>query len=140
MMTRKRKKRRVKTVRLDKPPCHPLYGKSGKDYRYWNRSLPFFRSSAGVLLHRVTSVLEFIRHGKVTHVAVHYLCNNSSFLRRGAEFVADPQADCRLVCTACEYQARKRKLPSADKIVGHHVHTGRLVAVQVCCNHLGVEA
>ncbi len=142
MKRRKKSKRRTrdKTVRLNKPSCPSAYGKEGDDYSHWSRSLPFFRSSAGVLLHRVSSVLDFIKNGKVTHSAVHYLCNNTSFVRRGAEFVADPKADGRLVCTACERVAQQKRLPSADKIVGHHVHLGRLIAVQVCCcDHTGAE-
>lgn len=129
----KRKKRRDRTVKLDKPRQPFAFGNNGRDYRQWDRSLPFFHASAGILLHRVSSVLDFIQGGKVTHTAVHYLCGNTSFVRRGAEFVADPQKAGRLVCTACEFRAQRQRLPSADKIVGHHVHVGRLLAVQMCC-------
>lgn len=136
----KRKKRRNRTVKLDKPRAPPSYGRDGRDFRYWNRSLPFFHASAGILLHRVRNVLEFIRDGKVSHTAVHYLCGNSSFVRRGSEFSADPKKAGRLVCTACEFRAQRQRLPSADKLTGHHCHVGRLVAVQTCCcNHEGSD-
>ena len=127
------KKRRDRTVKLDKPRAPHAYGREDQDYRYWNRSLPFFRASCGVLLHRVSHVLEFLRGGKVTHTAVHYLCNNTSFIRSGSEFVADPRKAGRLVCTTCEFRAKQKRLPTADKLVGHHVHVGRLIAVQTCC-------
>lgn len=133
MGTKRKKRRRDKTVKLSKPPLPYMMGNNGRDYRYWDRSLPFFCASNGILLHRVANVLDFLRNGKLTHTAVHYLCNNSSFVRRGAEFVADPANAGRLVCSFCEFRANQQKLPSADRLVGHHVHVGRLRAVQVCC-------
>jgi hypothetical protein len=130
MKTRKKtRRRRDKMIKLAKPRSPwPV-----TDARYWDRSLPFFHASAGILLHRVANVLDFLRGGRVTHTAVHYLCGNSSFVRRGAEFVADPKKAGRLVCSFCEFRARQQRLPSADKLAGHHVHVGRLRVEQVCC-------
>ena len=126
----KKKTRRDRTVKLLKPPLVRFYG----DVRHWDRSLPFFRANAGILFHRVAYVQDFLRgDGKVRHTAVHYLCNNTGFVDRGAEFVADPTKAGRLVCSFCEFQAKHRGMPSADELVGHHVHVGRLRAVQSCC-------
>ena len=122
-----------KTVKLSKQRCPPTYGREGRDYVHWERSLPFFRASAGILLHRVASALDFIRGGSVSHTAVHYLCGNTGFVRDGAEFVADPKKAGRLVCAVCEFRAKQKGLPSADRLAGHHVHVGRLIAVQTCC-------
>jgi hypothetical protein len=38
-----------------------------------------------------------------------------------------------LLCATCERIATDKGEPSADSLVGHHVHVGRMVARQTCC-------
>ncbi len=131
--TKQRKRRRDKTIKLPRGfRDHPNLG----EMRAWPRSLPFFRANAGLLFHRVAYVTDHLRHdGKVSHTSIHYICNNSSFIRGESEFVADPSKSGRLVCTACEFHAAMKRKPTADQIVGHHVHVGRLRVEQACCDH-----
>jgi hypothetical protein len=129
--TRRKKKRRDKTIKLGRLPYRP-----DPSYRWHQRSLPFFLNPAGILIHRVHSVLDHLRHdGKLSHTSVHYLCNGSAGVKVGSEFLADPSKTGRLLCAACEAAAMVNGKPSADKLVGHHVHIGRVRAFQVCCQH-----
>jgi hypothetical protein len=130
----KKKKRRDKTIKL--PTNFRIHTLDADRMRYRPRGLPFFRANAGMLFHRVAYICDYFRHdGRRSHTAVHYLCNNSSFIRGESELVADPSKSGRLVCTACEFHAARKGKPSADKIVGHHVHVGKLRVEQACCEH-----
>lgn len=128
---KRRKRRRDKTVGLVK--FKETTGGYHHQERYRTRGLPFFKSAAGMLFHRVNSVCDYLRDGKITHSAVGYLCGNTGFIRSGHDFTADPSATGGMVCSFCEFKAAQKKMPSADQLVGHHVHVGRLRVEQVCC-------
>lgn len=96
----------------------------------WKKALPFYLNPRGLLIHRVESVTTYFLHGKRSHIAVTYLCNNST--TADGEFLAKPPAG-RLVCHSCELFAKKKRKPSADQLVGRHVHVGRIRVEQACC-------
>lgn len=108
------------------------------DAIYWHRSEPFYVNPRGVLVHRVRDVCTIFIHGQKRHNAVHYVCGNQNCFPLGSErelLVARPPKG-RLVCVFCEARAAVMKLPTADKLVGRHVHKGKCVAVRTCCEHL----
>ena len=45
----------------------------------------------------------------------------------------DVPPDDALLCSRCEAVAVEAGLPSADSLAGRHVHLGKCVAVQTCC-------
>ena len=45
----------------------------------------------------------------------------------------DAPPDGKLLCDRCETMALALGMPSADSLVGRHVHRGKVVAVQTCC-------
>jgi hypothetical protein len=96
---------------------------------HWLRSLPFFLASAGRLVHRVKAAKTHMRHGERSHDTTIYLCGGIG--HRG-EFLAEPPAN-RLVCEVCEFQARRKRLPTADDLAGRHCHVGRVKVEQTCC-------
>lgn len=98
------------------------------------QSLPFFKNSRGLLIHRVKSVTiyRYRRDGEISHYGTAYLCGNQTTAI--GEFLSEPPAS-RLVCAACEHAASKQRLPSADEIVGRHVHVGRIRVERTCCEH-----
>lgn len=99
----------------------------------WKKSLPFFDNPRGVLIHRVESVTTFNVNDDRPHIAVRYVCGNSTTDDDTKEhFLAAPPAN-RLLCARCEFIAKQTRRPSADEIVGRHVHIGRVVAERVCC-------
>lgn len=97
----------------------------------WKKSLPFFLNFRGLLIHRVESVTTYVHRDDRKHNAVHYLCNGQT--TGEGEFLAKPPAN-RLVCQACELAAKRKGKPSSAKLVGRHVHIGRIRAERVCCN------
>lgn len=99
--------------------------------RPWKSALPFYLNDNGVLVHRVESVSTHYVHAN-PHRSVHYLCGNITV--SDGVFLEEPPKG-RLVCAACERAAARQKKPTADALVGRHVHTGRMVAQQVCCSH-----
>lgn len=95
----------------------------------WSKALPFFKNSRGLLIHRVESVTTYVYPHR-SHIAVTYLCNNSTTSE--GEFLAVPPKD-RLVCESCELMAKRKRKPSADELVGHHVHIGHIRVERSCC-------
>jgi hypothetical protein len=124
---RRRKKRPHGMVKLHRPRPRDDHGWATK---YLPRSLPFFQNERGMLAHRVKSIAEHYRDGVLSHRSVDYLCGNGTGVRAGGEFLAEPT---RLLCAFCEFRAQQAKLPSADRLVGRHVHIGRLRVEQTCC-------
>jgi hypothetical protein len=104
--------------------------RGGFTHIHWIKSLPFFANPRGVLIHRVESVTTYLHKSGRAHKAVHYLC--SAATTADGEFLAEPPAN-RLVCHACERVAKQKGLPSADRLVGRHVHVGRLRPERMCC-------
>lgn len=129
----KKKRRRRLEIRLE---TRRPYGHYSALYdvrfntRYVKYSLPFYSNERGLLAHRVRYVAEHLRNGKVAHRSVTYLCNNSTCVRAGGEFLSEPN---RLLCMVCEFMAKRQGKPSADELVGHHVHVGKLRVEQACC-------
>lgn len=96
----------------------------------WKKSLPFFDNSRGHLIHRVKEAMTFLYDEKFNHISVHYLCNNQT--TGPGTFLAEPPEN-RLLCEVCEMQAKRQRLASADELVGHHVHVGRIRVERTCC-------
>lgn len=120
----------MKTIKLELERCHPSFR-----VKRWRRALPFFYNPRGLLIHRVRAVTSHLREdGKVKHTSVHFYCGNFQFMRAGCELFAKPGAN-RLVCARCEAFAQMKGKPSADQLVGRHVHVGRIIAQRTCCDH-----
>jgi hypothetical protein len=107
------------------------------DQTSWKRSRPFMVNPRGLLVHRVRYVTELRREGKVTHLYVGYLCGNGCLSHEDVidDCLLDEPPKGRLVCSFCECRAAHERLPSADKLVGRHVHKGGLRVFQTCCQH-----
>ena len=101
----------------------------------WKTGLPFLENSRAVLVHRPRSVATITIH-KAPHVAVLNWCGTSFAGNRTLTFLSAPP-DGKLLCQRCERNAVKAGQPSADALVGRHVHQGKLVAVQTCCDITG---
>lgn len=92
---------------------------------------PFIENTRGVLIHRPRYATIFRIH-RVPHLAVSYLCGNGTTGGQNIVFLDEPPAS-KLLCRICEERAVMASLPSADSICGRHVHVGRVVAQQTCC-------
>lgn len=106
----------------------------------WVQSPPFAVNPRGILVHRVRHVTMICwadtgYRGKSTHHHATYLCGNGTNFN-GSQIddilVSDPP-DERLLCTFCEARAKQMKLPTGDTLAGRHVHRGRLIPEQTCC-------
>ena len=108
------------------------------DTAYWDKAEPFACNPRGILIHRVREVGTIMRDSKESHHFVHYWCGNQTCFGLGEVndvlLAAPPKG--RLVCVYCEARVAAHGKPSADKIVGKHVHKGRCVAIRTCCEHL----
>lgn len=100
----------------------------------WNRSVPFAKSTRGVLLHRVKSGETFLRDGVRTHDHVGFWCGNGANHGQGSkvEFYESPP-DEYLVCERCEESCKRHGEKSASELAGRHIHVGRIVAKRACC-------
>ena len=99
----------------------------------WKSSLPFLDNSRAALVHRPRTVQTVTIH-KEPHIAVLNWCGNGFAGKRNLSFLA-AHPEGKLLCARCEAQAVKAGLPSAAELTGRHVHLGKVVAVQVCCNN-----
>lgn len=126
-----KRKKRTKLVDLVVPKNRATHH---AEVRHLKRSLPFYMNPRGVLIHRVEGVSQYTWRSGHKHIGVQYLCGNQTTTSGdGREFfVAKPPAN-RLVCQACELAAVRKRKPSADQLVGHHVHVGRIRVERVCC-------
>jgi len=97
----------------------------------WSSALPFVENSRAVLIHRPRYVCTYNLH-KHPHIAVNYLCGNGSTGWKNFTFL-EQCPEHKLLCARCEEAASAVGLPSAYSICGRHVHLGRTVAVQTCC-------
>lgn len=133
MVKAKKRKRRDRRVKLDQRPerrHRGIFPTPVHDTRYLAMELPFYSNPRGMLTHRVRSVAEHLRDGKVSHRSVTYWCNNGCCVRAGGEFIAEPD---RLLCQFCEFNAARHRQPTAEQLTGHHCHVGKLRVEQVCC-------
>lgn len=101
---------------------------------HWATCLPFVENSRAVLIHRVRSVtVHRISDKYRSHLAVHTWCGASQTGTKKFTFLDAPPED-RTVCARCEDTAVDRGRQSSFELVGRHVHTGGVVAVNRCCD------
>ena len=107
-----------------------------KNHRFgiaWAESSPFVDNSLALLVHRPRYITTHkIGEKYKSHIAVEALCGNSFTGTKKFTFL-DAPPDNKLLCARCEEVAAKRNMPSAESLAGRHVHIGRLVAQQMCC-------
>jgi hypothetical protein len=102
----------------------------------WVRSVPFAKSSRGVLLHRVRFGVTFLRGGDWSHDHVDFWCGNGAnhgHRDNRVEFFESPPGE-YLVCERCEEMCRRHGEKSSSELAGRHVHVGRMVAKRACCD------
>lgn len=100
----------------------------------WATCAPFVDNSRGLLIHRPRQVSTYAKTGVIrTHIGIGYWCGNHVSGDNNFTFLDTLQQDGKLLCARCEEAAVANGLPSADDLVGRHVHKGGLVAVQSCC-------
>lgn len=93
-------------------------------------SLPFAVNSRGVLVHRVRSLGVYLSNdGTYSHHSAHYYCGAFA---GGVSLTAEPKPDA-IVCQVCESRCHYLGLPSAEQLVGRHVHVGRKIGIATCC-------
>ncbi len=130
----KKRKRRDKMIALEQEPrkstASMRYRPDGHETKWLKESLPFYSNPRGMLDHRIRAIRSHFRHGKFSHTTVEYFCNNFASHSCGGEFLAEPS---RLLCSFCEFFAKREGKPSADELVGRHCHVGKLRVEQVCC-------
>jgi len=94
---------------------------------------PFVDNSRAQLIHRPREVSLF-KASWGRHTSVHYWCGNCSSGENIFTFI-DSYDGPKLLCQRCEDNAVKAGLPSADSLIGKHIHQGKLVPVQTCCQN-----
>lgn len=99
---------------------------------YWTECLPFVENKRGVLIHRPVQVSMHKCGKRPVHLGVHYWCGAVATGRDNFTFLSKPPNG-KLVCTHCEAKAVAAGELTADKLVGRHVHRGRVKAVRACC-------
>lgn len=117
----------------------PRHNYAERDSRFtqtvYKEAAPFFENPRGVLIHRVKAVFQLqATYSDAPWWIVQYWCENSG---RGdandTGLVFDPGV--KLVCQRCEALAVAAGEPTSSKLAGRHVHTGKLRAVQTCCQN-----
>lgn len=104
---------------------------------HWTEVEPFLENSRAVLIHRPRYVAEHrISERWQPHLSVTAWCGNTFSGRKQFTFL-DAPPEGRLLCERCEVAAFAKGQPTAESIVGHHVHFGKVVAVQTCCAQEG---
>lgn len=102
----------------------------------WTSSEPFVMNDMAQLIHRVRNVsMHKISDRYPYHLGVHMWCGNGSTGTKKFTFLGEPPVG-RIVCARCEGAAIAAGLPSSSQIAGRHVHTGGVVAVAQCCDHI----
>ena len=101
----------------------------------WKACLPFLENTRAVLIHRPRSVQTINIHSE-PHIAVQNWCGTGFAGRKKLTFLSAPPEG-KLLCQRCERNAVRAGQPSADALAGRHVHQGKLVAVQTCCDITG---
>ena len=102
---------------------------------FWKECAPFFVNPRGILTHRAKSVTTHTYRGEKSHHSVDYWCGSGCCFELGfeSECLVECPPDDRLLCHHCEARATAKMQPKADKLIGRHIHTGKLTAYQTCC-------
>ena len=107
-----------------------------KNHRFgiaWTEASPFIDNTKAVLIHRPRHITTHKIGDKwKSHIAIECWCGNSFTGTKKFTFL-DAPPEGKLLCARCEEVATKRNMPSAESLVGRHVHIGGVVAVQLCC-------
>lgn len=96
---------------------------------------PFIENTRGVLIHRPKyATIYRIGDGDrwAPHLAVTFLCGNGTTGTKNIVFLDEPPTN-KLVCAVCEARAVMEGQPTSSEICGRHVHIGRVIAQQSCC-------
>ena len=121
-------------VKLQTKPFNERQGKA------WKTCLPFVDNSRAILIHRPRMVTTYDTQKK-PHQAIENWCGSTQSGTDKFTFSHTIIDGDKLLCARCENNAVEAGLPSADAIVGRHVHVGRVVPIQACCNadvnHIG---
>lgn len=99
----------------------------------WSSCLPFVDNERALLLHRPKCVTVFKCGNYPSHLAVENWCGNTHTGTDKFTFLETCNG-VKLLCARCEENAISQGLPSADELSGHHVHKGKVIAYQTCCN------
>ncbi len=99
----------------------------------FKKSKPFVMNDLAVLIHRPRTIALYNLH-KYPHLGIHQWCGNAHTGMKKFTFLDEVPVG-RLLCAACEARALMAGLPSADVLCGRHVHLGKMVPKQVCCDH-----
>ena len=101
--------------------------------RHWSEVEPFVMNDRAVLIHRPRYVSEHqISNRYESHLSVEAWCGTVFSGRKQFTFLDAPPEE-KLLCARCEEVATKRNMPTAESLVGRHIHLGKLVAAQICC-------
>lgn len=99
----------------------------------WEDCEPFLDNARAVLIHRVRYVsVHKISSQWPAHLAVVAWCGTSFSGLKKFTFLDEPPKS-KLLCERCEVAAFAHGQPTAEQLVGHHVHLGKLVAQKTCC-------
>lgn len=107
------------------------YTPAGYSEIQWIKSAPFVVNSRAVLVHRIRSATSHLRNNNLSHHSFALWCANV-FSGETCHVTHDIPINL-LLCARCEAAAVKAGMPSADSLLGRHVHLGCERAVQVCC-------
>lgn len=116
---------------INKQPLKKPKGEPYKGSIAWKMCLPFVDNKRAQLIHRPKKVTTYV-HYKFPYLGVKAWCGNT-FVGDKFTFLADLQPDGKLLCARCEAIALENGLPSAESLVGHHVHIGKLKPIRICC-------
>lgn len=99
---------------------------------HWTASQPFIENSRGVLIHRPEYVTTYKAHWNESYLIIKNFCG-STFCGTHKFTFLDAPPEGKILCARCEDEAVKEGLPTAEKLVGRHVHTGGVIGVRNCC-------
>lgn len=100
---------------------------------HWSEVEPFIMNDRAVLVHRPRYVAEHqVSSRYAPHLSIETWCGSTFSGRRQFTFLESVPDD-RLLCQRCEVAAFSKGQPTAESLVGRHVHLGKLVAAQTCC-------
>ena len=107
------------------------------DFFNWKSCLPFMENRRGVLIHRPKAVVTInasrLFGSKLPYLAVTHWCGSSVNSENSFTFL-DAPPNGKILCERCETLAVEAGLPSAESLVGKHVHIGKVKAVATCCH------
>lgn len=115
-----------------KLPLQPTAFQRKQGVAVWESCAPFVDNDRAMLIHRPRMVTIYNCLGK-KHMAINSWCGNGFTGTKKFTFL-DALDGRKFVCARCEAAATKAGLPSADELSGKHIHLGKVVAVQTCCD------